>query len=689
MQGQGMSVMQEGADTQKLLPVKPDAIPELLKGLDSWVIWQARAKSGGKFTKVPVDPTTLVATNAHNPANWLSFPDALAAYEAGIGQGIGIVLDGKPVARDIDGAPLFLIGIDLDGVDINAADKETEVILGALRGTYLERSPSGCGLRLFALSRERPRSGQGAHGELYADKRYLTVTGQDARGKIKECTEGVRAVERLLWPQKTKSPDNVIRFPEALLDINRRLEGHEWAETPANCRRIEEALSFVPPDSPYEVWRDCIWALASLGWDCGRQLAEEWSSRSKAHWERDGGAEARMMIASLFDTYDADRGITPGTLYYHAYAHGMPRAAAEFGANSPTPSAPKDGFVLLSRDDLDALPPLRWTVRGVLPEGGLASIFGEPGSGKSFLALDLAARISSGLTDWFGHPVIQRDVIYAALEGGRGIQQRVAAWDRVNGVRADRIKFLLGSLTLLSEEDVVGFSNAVSAASAPGAVVIIDTLAQATPGADENAGKDMGIVIQAAQRIAAAVGGLVILVHHSGKDASRGLRGHSSLNGAIDAVICVERNRVTGRRSWCVTKMKEDDDGTTGMFNLEMVDLGPDAYGGRITSAAVRALSSTEVTAALTAAQAAPKGVHQQAVYDALRAHPNASAGWDLNGVTAVAKGALRDVGSKYRATRAKDALDGLIAAGLIKKNEGGVFFLTENSPDHLPPAPP
>jgi hypothetical protein len=341
----------------------------------------------------------------------------------------------------------------------------------------------------------------------------------------------------------------------------------------------------------------------------------------------------------------------------------------------------------LSRDDLDALPPLSWTVREALPASGLAAIYGEPGSGKSFLAIDLAARISAGLPSWFGHQIFQRDVVYAALEGGRGIQQRVAAWDSVNGVRADRVKFLLSGFTLLSEADVVRFAEAVTANVASGAVIIIDTLAQATPGADENAAKDMGLVLQAAKHIADAVDGLVILVHHSGKDSSRGLRGHSSLNGAMDAVINVARDNVTDRRSWRVTKMKDAEDGATGHFTLDRVDLGPDGFGGRITSGAVKEITGLPVMP--DKGQPALLGTNQKAIYDALKGHPNASAGWSQKDLTDLAKAALSDVGGRHRATRAKDAIEGLIGGDIIKKNEGGIFHLTQSSPDHLPPAPP
>ena len=671
------------------LSVAADKIPGLLKSLDQWVVWDGNEKANGGLSKAPVSPTTRRPINAQDPANWLPFADAVAAYKDGVGKGIGIVLNGEPVAHDKGGAPLFLVGVDLDNVRTSDIDPTTVRILKALKGAYLEVSPSGRGLRLFALSREKPRSGQGTGGELYAEKRFLTVTGREAQGSIGERTEGVRSVQRLLWPERADVPENVVRFPEHRYDINRTLTGDQWVETPENVRRIEEVLSYIPPNSAYEVWRGCIWALASLGWEAGPDIAGAWSSKSKEHWERDGGAEARSAIDKLFQEYRPDRGVTVGTLLHHAYDHGMPRPERPikplFAMSEEPRLRDSERFRLLTRDEVDRVPPLNWTIPGILPERGLGAIFGEPGSGKSFLALDLAARISNGTMRWFGRQVQRRDVVYIALEGGAGIKLRLAAWDQLNSSRAPDLKFGLWDLSLLVSEQVDALMRVIATNCAPGTVVIVDTLAQATAGGDENSAQDMGVALKALQTIAAACQGFVLLVHHSGKDASRGMRGHSVLNAAMDVVIAVERDRTTGRRNWRVTKMKDADDGAAGMFTLELFDLGPDAFGGRLTSCAVKDLVGA---AASAAAQPAPRGTNQAAVLEALRTNPERDNGWHLSSLIGVAKVALADTHSRHRATRAKTAVDGLIGGGLLKKNEGGMFTLTPVTPDHLPPSP-
>jgi hypothetical protein len=84
--------------------------------------------------------------------------------------------------------------------------------------------------------------------------------------------------------------------------------------------------------------------------------------------------------------------------------------------------------------------------------------------------------------------------------------------------------------------------RAIRAAGWSGGVLCLDTLNRAAPTADENSSRDMGEILEAAKRLQAATGGLVVLVHHTGKDSSRGLRGHSSLFAAMDAAVEVSRD---------------------------------------------------------------------------------------------------------------------------------------------------
>lgn len=496
--------------------------------------------------------------------------------------------------------------------------------------------------------------------------------------------------------QVNRNSAQIINLHGLTLDTNRRMIGEaaDWPPTSENVARIRGYLDAVPADVGYDEWRDCVWAVASLDWgDAGRDLVEEWSRQSRKHWE-DGGDEAGTMIRQLMDSFDPTRGITVGTLVHHARRHGYTEASravgsvAATGSTAEAPGKPHTGitFNLLTPDELESLPPLRFVVAGVLPETGLAAIYGPPGSGKTFLALDLAARIANGDDKWFGRHVRQRPVIYLALEGGRGLMSRCAAWKHTNGPLSPDFRTVLNPLFLNDARYVNALISALVATygSDSGAVVFIDTLSKAVPGADENSAQEMGNALHSAELIARAVGGLVVLVHHSGKDGQRGLRGSSVLEGNIDAIVRVQREAGAKQRRWSIAKMKDGPDDASGGFDLDVVPLGTGEDGVPLTSCAVRPVQGLEAFKA-----AAPRGKHQTAVLEALRGHDGAGDGWARAELEEIAKDTLsKDVQSKYRADRAGKAVESLIGGGHLAEDDG-VFHLPDHHPGSAPPAPP
>ena len=118
-------------------------------------------------------------------------------------------------------------------------------------------------------------------------------------------------------------------------------------------------------------------------------------------------------------------------------------------------------------------------------------------------------------------------------------------------------------------------------------MVVIDTLNAASPGADENSSVDMGRIIEGSKLLQREVGGVVWLVHHSGKDAGRGLRGHSSLLGAVDVILEVTRDESGDRREWRVERAKDGPESDPIPFTLSVVELGFDTDGDPITSCVV------------------------------------------------------------------------------------------------------
>ena len=363
----------------------------------------------------------------------------------------------------------------------------------------------------------------------------------------------------------------------------------------------------------------------------------------------------------------------------YATEHGADELAELLGR----PASPALRYRIRTAADVLNAPPLRWMVRAVLPAEGLGCIFGQSGSGKSFLALDLCAAIASG-KPWFSYKVTAAPVVYVALEGEAGFGQRVKAWQLHHGAPLPAmLRFVMQSFDLRSAEDVQALADAVIASAGAGGLLVIDTLNRAASGADENTSRDMGEIIDAAKVLQAQFGGLVLLVHHSGKDQSRGLRGHSSLNAALDASI--EVVNLENRNEWRIDKAKDGTDDAGQGFRLQVVEIGRHDDGEPITSCAVVADDAPHVARRILP----PKSGNQRIAWDTLEeqlrkagnTRPNDAPQSLPEGRSAITtEAAIFSVRErlacdpKRKTERAQHALEGLHAKRLIRIESGFVW---------------
>lgn len=218
-----------------------------------------------------------------------------------------------------------------------------------------------------------------------------------------------------------------------------------------------------------------------------------------------------------------------------------PLQVSDEGAPNPSPKDDGDVFQLLDATALRNLPPPQWLVEGIIPDNGLTFIYGQRGKGKSFVTLDAALHIASG-SKWLGRDTKAGGVIYCAGEGLAGYGVRVEGWARTYPDR-DIGNFRLMPLVpnFRDEKDVAKLARTIKQQLGDAKLIIIDTVARAIPGAEENSSKDMGLFVSACDAIRQTCGVAVIGVHHSGKDDERGMRGSSALEGAGDAVIHLKR----------------------------------------------------------------------------------------------------------------------------------------------------
>jgi hypothetical protein len=327
----------------------------------------------------------------------------------------------------------------------------------------------------------------------------------------------------------------------------------------------------------------------------------------------------------------------------------------------------KSRYTLKTAAEMRELPPIEWFIKGILPAKGLAAIYGASTAGKTFIALDMARHLATGKS-WFGRRVKLTNVVYIGLEGEYGLSQRTQAIEQHYGEKLpDQIGFLYHGFSITKPQDIKDISQVVPS----GAAIIIDTLNRAAPGADENSSVDMGLIIDAAKQLQRLTDGLVILVHHTGKNSDAGLRGHSSLPAALDASIEVKRDGEV--RSWKVAKGKDGADGFGSQFGLEVVNLGTDTDGDPITSCVI-------VPGTFEGAAPAKLTHTQQGVLAALKALAQAGGHcgqdeWRAEFCKGVEDPKARNT-KRQAFNRARDAL---LDAGAVFKSPDGSFVPAEN----------
>jgi len=235
--------------------------------------------------------------------------------------------------------------------------------------------------------------------------------------------------------------------------------------------------------------------------------------------------------------------------------------------------------------EFGAIEPPAWLVKGLVPAGALGVMYGPPACFKSFAALDLALCMSAGRS-WLGRRTDPGAALYLAGEGGGGIPRRVAAWAKYHQMDPPEGFRLVTAPTPLLDAETVKAVLAEAAfmadAGHPAKLVVLDTLARALAGADENSARDVGQAIAAMERIARETASTVLAVHHSGKDANQGARGSSALLGAADFMLAMRGGVLSA--DLVVTKQKDAEGGAEIALDMFEIELGRDDDGDPIRS---------------------------------------------------------------------------------------------------------
>lgn len=254
---------------------------------------------------------------------------------------------------------------------------------------------------------------------------------------------------------------------------------------------------------------------------------------------------------------------------------------------------PTYGFPLVWFRDVEPSLDSNDFVEDLLIANTLSVVYGPSNCGKTFFALDVALHVATGQS-WFGHEIDSGGVVYAALEGGHGIMNRIVAWRRAHKMDGVEVPFAVvpAKINLLDPRaDVEPFAKLVKAAAdhlaCPARLIVIDTLARAFQGGNENASEDMGALVSNADRLRVETGAHVLFIHHSGKDEARGARGHSSLRAALDTEIEILKDEETDIATVTVTKQRDLATIQPFTFALKSHDLGTNRRGKPVTSCVI------------------------------------------------------------------------------------------------------
>jgi len=480
--------------------------------------------------------------------------------------------------------------------------------------------------------------------------------------------------------------------------------------------KLQKMLNHISSDCDYKQYRDMIWSIESLNWQCGYELAYNWSItaphrfnkqvldrliedykpghfgygtimmyakqagwdeeawiRQGEAWERENAWRKRMTDQEKVYKWSAKLSPEESEIYYEKLKVKYNKEIAEEITKLEPSVINESKFQkLFSANELKSLAQPDYLVKGILPATGISACYGASGSGKTFLVTDLGINLSLGV-DWYGRKAKKCPVTFVVLEGSGGLSKRLQAWEKHFGKTIpDTFKVFVATFSLMNSRDITELVTEIKNRGQSSGLVVIDTLNQASPGADENSSKDMGLIIQNAQRLSRETNCHIMLVHHTGKDASKGLRGHSSLIAALD--VALEVKREGSRRSWSVNKSKDDIDTGQYHFELNQIVLGYDQDGDQISSCVIEPAIQTLISSK----QKRPQGAQQKIALDTFnslkllskQSTPSIDPKLKLADLEK-AVGENLAVEDKRKPERARAAINGLIALGLLTIKDG------------------
>ncbi len=559
--------------------------PALLRACNGWLVWRLEEnKNSNKPLKVPyyVNGRRRHGVNG-SPEDIRDLTDFESAKQYAkengfTGVGFAFLPEFGVTGLDFDNCVT-------DGVIDPLVEKVT-------LGTYTEISPSGNGVHAWVngnLGDRKSPTKDGVFGfELFSTKIWLTFTGNTT-----EITQLTDSTDLVADPNEDLVALVMSRFGEQEATVPSFIMGKPEI-VGVSLDTLRAAVAVLPNDMSYDDWLHTGMAIhhETEGSEEGFTLWDSWSANSTKYSSEEYGRYK-------WDSFGRSTSARPVT------ARSILKQANALGANVVIPEiriSPDDFAPILdvplnfpshynirsASEFMANIKPITWLIKGFLPKANLGVLYGESGSGKSFVALDVCAALARQL-DWNGlrcQPQACR-VLYVVAEGVAGFSYRLAAYCLQTGISKDDLRIDIISDVVPNLIDGASVNSLIAdiLVREPYDLIVMDTFAQVTAGANENSGEDMGRALGYCRKISQSTGAMVLLIHHSGKDSSKGARGWSGVHAASDVVL--EVSRFDEERRIKVTKQKDGSDGFEYGFKLVPVYLGEDSDGDDITSCVV------------------------------------------------------------------------------------------------------
>lgn len=365
-----------------------DAIPPALREGRRFVVWKLETRDG-KATKVPhIVQGAAARARSDDPATWATFSQAQSLYgQGGYYDGIGIMLAGGGITC-----------IDLDhclNPETGLVDEPAAAVIREL-DSYTEVSPSGTGVHVFVFG--TPPSGRRRHGyvEMYGpdDNRFMTLTGHavDLFPHRPLRHVDLAALHDKLFPhdgddRASRPTTNDPGAPACVFTDFEVIERVAAAGNGEKFRRlfVEGDFGDYPGHSEGRFALLCILAF----WTQDEAQLYRLMERS-ALWR--GGDDVRKLR-----DHDIPQALDVTREHYEPASVGI-------GTITKTAAVSKPNGHKIRRASSIAPGRVSWLWKGYLPYGKITILDGDPGIGKSFLALDLAARVSTGAPMPLGTP---------------------------------------------------------------------------------------------------------------------------------------------------------------------------------------------------------------------------------------------------------------------------------------------